>query len=162
MSEAPHQPTDQDLRDSAALRAAVQQFIRSMGLLRSHQTPCGQPLSVAHAHTLMFLLGRPTDAPGPTQQVIADHLNLDKSTVHRLLSKLRDRGLVRIDACSTDKRARCLSLTDQGRSVAATVDTASRGLFSRLSGQLPVGQGGEIAAAVRHLTHAIEALHGEE
>lgn len=147
---------------TAELRAAVQQFIRAMGLLQVRQTPCGQPLPVAQAHTLMFLAHRGADAAPPTQRVIADHLGLDKSTVTRLLQKMHARGFIHVEACATDQRAKCISLTEQGRNTGAQVDRASCALFGQVMGSLAPDAHGGIVDAIQQLTQAVQQSRGGE
>ncbi|HIF20504.1 MAG TPA: MarR family transcriptional regulator [Gemmatimonadetes bacterium] len=138
------------------LRSTVQLFVRHLGLLDVRRTPCGQPLSVAQAHALMFLRARPPEEAPPTQQVLADYLRLNKSTVTRLLQQLKSRHLVRLETCPSDKRAKRIHLTEQGRQTAANVDRTSQDLFSAVLRNLPEASREGVIQAVQELTRAIQ------
>ena len=114
---------------SQEFRAAVQKLVRSLGMLEVRQTPCGQPFSVSQAHTLMYLAPISGDADLPTQQKLANYLGLDKSTVNRLLQNLNNRGLVQIQPNRVDKRAKMVSLTPQGQTMAAQLNRSSQAMF---------------------------------
>ena len=129
-----------------------------MSLLRVQKTPCGQALTVPQAHTLMFLLERPEGAVGPTQQVLAEYLRLDKGTITRLIRSLNNPGFVRVDSCSSDKRAKCIRLTEQGERMAGQVDRASNALFTQVLHNLPTKDRDGIAPVVQQLTQAIQQL----
>jgi DNA-binding MarR family transcriptional regulator len=119
-----------------ALRGVVQRFSRSMKLLRVRQTPCGKPLSLVQAHALMFLREQAVDMGPPSQQVLADHLGVDKSTVTRLVKNMTRQGLVGLMSIASDKRVKDLVLTDKGRNMGSQVDAASRTLFGQVLARL--------------------------
>jgi len=52
-------------------------LIRALGLHQPDQTPCGQPVAIAEAHTLLELSGE----PGLSQNGLAARLRLEKSSV---------------------------------------------------------------------------------
>jgi hypothetical protein len=52
-------PAKRDDLQVQELRRLIQRLFRRFGALATDATPCGQPLSIAHAHALMVLLGRP-------------------------------------------------------------------------------------------------------
>jgi DNA-binding MarR family transcriptional regulator len=138
------------------LRRAVQQLIRCMGLLQVRQTPCGQPLSAPQAHTLVFLANRPNQEEPPTQLVLVDYLRLNKSTVTRLLQQLKRRGFVRIEHCTSDRRAKRVHLTEQGRHMAASVDRTSLELFGQVLSIIPAEDREGVIHALEQFTGAIQ------
>jgi len=141
------------------LRRTVQLFVRHLGLLDVRRTPCGHPLSVAQAHALMFLRAQPPEEAPPTQQVLADHLQLNKSTVTRLLRQLKSRHLVQLETCPADKRAKRIHLTEQGRQTAANVNRTSQELFGAVLSNLPEASREGVIQAVQELTLAIQQRH---
>jgi len=151
-----------DSASAEQLRAAVQQLIRSMGLLHVRKTPCGQPLSVSQAHCLMFLRDQPVGARAPNQRRLAQYLGLDKSTVTRLLRQLRDRDLVRVEASPQDGRARCVSLTERGHRIAGATSATSLEFFRQILNQLEPDDRDGVVRAVQGLTRAIHCLRDEE
>lgn len=144
------------------LRRTVQLFVRHLGLLDVRRTPCGHPLSVAQAHALMFLRAQPPEEAPPSQQVLADHLQLNKSTVTRLLRQLKSRHLVQLETCPADKRAKRIHLTEQGRQTAANVNRTSQELFGAVLSNLPEASREGVIHAVHELTRAIQQRHEED
>ena len=66
------------------LLESVVAFVRSFGLHKPDQTPCGQPVAVAEAHALTDLAAfRPM-----RQGELAARLRLEKSTVSRLVRQM--------------------------------------------------------------------------
>jgi len=143
------------------LRLTVQHLVRALGLLQVRRTPCGQPLPVSQAHTLLFMLSRSAGAGPPTQADLARHLGLDKSTITRLVRRMVDRDLLAVTASPTDGRARCLQLTGGGRRRAAEVDRASRALFDRVLGHLPAGRRPGVVTTLVELTAAVRQSQEE-
>ena len=141
------------------LRRTVQLFVRHLGLLDVRRTPCGHPLSVAQAHALMFLRAQPPEEAPPSQQVLADHLQLNKSTVTRLLRQLKSRHLVQLETCPADKRAKRIHLPEQGRQTAANVNRTSQELFGAVLSNLPEASREGVIQAVQELTLAIQQRH---
>jgi DNA-binding MarR family transcriptional regulator len=141
---------------AAELRLSVLGFIRAMGLLQVKETPCGQPLSVPQAHTLLFLRGQPEGAEAPSQQALADHLALDKSTITRLVRKMSDQDLLVLSPCPNDKRAKRLNLTEKGERMGGQVERASLALFAGVVSALPTSDPSSIAKAVNQLVTAIQ------
>jgi DNA-binding MarR family transcriptional regulator len=120
-----------------ALRAALQRFVRSFGLLSSAQTPCGMPLALPHAHALMALLDRQGRGERSTQQDLVKVLGVDKSNVTRLCAKMVEAGHLTQAPSPDDGRAWCVSLTPKGLRIAERVQEASRARFSHLLAALP-------------------------
>jgi DNA-binding MarR family transcriptional regulator len=126
-----------DERAATHLRALIQQFVRSFGLLSAERTPCGMPLATSHAHALMILLERAQRNDRTTQQELGAILGIDKSNVARLCAKMQRSGHVVQLRDPSDGRARLLSLTSSGRRLAEKVETSSRRRFARLLSALP-------------------------
>ncbi len=96
--------------------------MRGFGLHRPDRTPCGAPLPVSEAHALLEV-GR----HGPLSSTeLAKRLQLEKSTVSRIVAKLERRGWVRRLPCADDARVALLELTAAGRETEAGVAEARR------------------------------------
>lgn len=146
--------------DSLALRASVQRFVRSFGLLSGDQTPCGQPLAPSHAHALMLLLG-PRAGGRTSQGTLASELGLDKSSTARLCAKMEASGHVTQERSAADGRARFIRLTEKGRRVAERVDGASRARFREVLDALPSARArDDVLTALSVLNDAIATLAG--
>ena len=95
-------------------------FVRSFGLHKPDQTPCGQPVAVAEAHALMDLA-----AFGPLRQrELAVRLQLEKSTVSRLVRQMEAHGWIERNSDRLDGRAVLILLTRQGRNTARALSQA--------------------------------------
>ena len=94
--------------DAERLRTLVQTFVRRFGLLLGDHTPCGQPISVSHAHALMLLASR---SEATSQSELGRLLGIDKSNVTRLCSRMEKLGHVRQSRAPTDRRSRLVRIT---------------------------------------------------
>ncbi len=144
--------------DAEALRRLMQALFRRFGVLRGDRTPCGQPLSVAHAHALLVL----REQPALTQQALAAALGIDKSNVARLCAKMVRAGHARQDPAPEDRRSRKLSLTPRGKNLAETVDQASQRRFSGLLLALPEDSHNDVLRALELLVTALNTFQEEE
>lgn len=147
--------TDTNAPTVQTLEAGVTAFVRAFGLHQGEVTPCGQPLSVSEAHALLAL----RQQPGVRQGDLAAALELEKSTVSRLVKHLLDRGWVARDPDERDARAVTLHLTPAGAQLAQRVAAARRHKFERLLDALPEAQRPAVLAALHTL---VEALHADQ
>lgn len=135
------------------LRRVTQRFVRGFGALAADCTPCGQPLSVTHAHALMVLL-----AQGElTQQALGAELGIDKSNVARLCAKMVRAKHVKQRPSAHDGRSRLVSLTPTGTRLAHEVDRASRARFDALLRGIPKPRRADVITALQHLVDALDA-----
>lgn len=136
------------------LRPLMQRFFRRFGALSADSTPCGKPLTMAHAHGLMILLVRGE----LSQQELGAELCIDKSNVARLCAKMVDAGHVKQRPSESDGRSRRVSLTARGARLAQEVDAASRARFGALLAEVPEARRQHVIQALQHLVAALEAL----
>ncbi len=85
-------------------RKAVDQSFRELGLTDASRAP------------LVALYE--SSAPSMRQGELAEYLALDKSSLVRVLSQLREMGLVEWEADESDRRAKSIRLTTKGRAMA--------------------------------------------
>lgn len=135
------------------LRSLVQRLFRRFGTLGSETTPCGKPLSIAHAHALMVLLERGEC----TQQDLGGELCIDKSNVARLCAKMVTAGHAVQAPGARDRRSRVISLTAAGKRLAREVNVASRERFGALLAGLKPAQREQVIQGLSQLVAAIEA-----
>ena len=135
-----------------SLQEQIIAFIRAFGLHRPDQTPCGEPIAVAEAHALMEL----SHHDGLSQKALAYRLQLEKSTVSRLVSILERKRWITRTRSESDARALELHLTEAGRNVAAQLAHARQAKFARLLAALPEEQRTSVTEALRTL---VEAIH---
>lgn len=138
--------------ESTRLQEEVITFVRAFGLLRPDATPCGRPLSVSEAHSLLEL----SQGQGLSQVMLGQRLRLEKSTVSRLIDQLQKRGWVERARDPVDGRAVRLQLTEQGRQVAEQVAAARSAHFARLTERIPPNERKAVVHAFRVLVQALE------
>jgi DNA-binding MarR family transcriptional regulator len=136
------------------LRRLMQRLFRSFGALAAESTPCGKPLSIAHAHALMVMLRRGE----LSQQDLGVELGIDKSNVARLCAKMVEVGHVQQRQSEHDGRSRTVCLTKRGDRLAREVDAASGARFGALLAALPKPRRGPLIEALQHLVAAVDEL----
>ena len=130
-------------------------LIRAFGLHQPDQTPCGKPVAVAEAHALMELA---QGAPLSQNDLVA-RLQLEKSTVSRLVGILETRGWIVRARSAQDGRARELRLTESGRQIAADLAEARRTKFARVFDAIPEQERAAVLASLQILVEAIRENH---
>lgn len=152
-------PTDSqpaDLAASELLRNALQVLLRSFGALSPERTPCGQPLTLSHAHALMALYEN-----GDLRQVdVARVLGLSTSATSRLVDQLEQRGWAMRRSDAADARASRVELTPAGQKVAERTQLASRERFAAILAALAPASHGRILASLRELSVAMASIRG--
>lgn len=143
------------------LQTSVQAFVRSFGLLVTKQTPCGQPVSPSMAHALMALLDREEAGITTYQHELAELLELDRSSIARLCSRLESDGRLEQESAPHDARTRRLKLTPSGQRMAGNIRAASFARFSRIVDAIPVSKRGALLEALQLLTAAVQTLEEE-
>jgi DNA-binding MarR family transcriptional regulator len=138
------------------LRRIMQRLFRDFGALAVDTTPCGKPLSMAHAHALMVLLMKGE----LSQQELGTELRIDKSNVARLCARMAEERHIEQRSSAQDGRSRIVSLTSQGKRLAREVDAASLARFGALLGALPAERRIQLIDNLNQLLTAIEAMHG--
>ncbi|GGL90234.1 hypothetical protein GCM10011594_07380 [Nakamurella endophytica] len=99
------------------------------------------PLGLTHVQFVLLASLTYTAADGPiTQRRLAEHAAADPMMTSQVLRVLEGRGLVRRDPHPTDARARALSVTPEGRTLAnranAAVEACDDAFFSALGDDL--------------------------
>lgn len=140
------------------LRRHMQRLFRRFNVLAEGATPCGKPLSMAHAHALMLLASRER----LSQQELGAELCIDKSNVARLCAKMVEAEHVTQRASQEDGRVRLIALTARGKRVAQEVEEASRARFGLLLSALPSSSRAKVITALEQLVEAMEALPGAD
>jgi len=136
---------------SDTLQRLVAEFVRSFGLHDGETTPCGKPIPVSEAHALAELSG----GEGLSQNDLARRLQLEKSTVSRLVASMERRGWLERRTDDADSRVRRLYLSPAGRRVAGEVEAARRDKFRRLAGYLGADEMQSVETGLRSLLTAL-------
>ncbi|PLX38523.1 MAG: MarR family transcriptional regulator [Hyphomicrobiales bacterium] len=101
----------------AAVRQASRRLVRELGFMKPTLADTDLPISAVHA---ILEVG---STPELTARDLAERLNLEKSTVSRLLRKRIEAGDIAETPSKTDSRAKTLTLTEQGQAVLAAINT---------------------------------------
>lgn len=126
-------------------------LVRALGLHQPDRTPCGQPISVAEAHTMLEL----SREPGLSQNGLAARLRLEKSSVSRIVTGLEKRGWVLRRRDTSDTRIVHVYLTDDGRNAAADVASSRQAKFERIFSAIPIGERAAVLASLDTLLEVI-------
>ena len=138
--------------DAGKLAAAMVALVRAFGLHRPHETPCGEPIPVAEAYALMDLA-----AGGPLNHgELAARLQLEKSTVSRLVRQLEKRGWIARAPAGHDRRVLRIRLTAGGKRAAARLARARHSKFDQLLGAIPKEKRKLVLEAMSALVAALE------
>lgn len=132
------------------LEARLVAFVRAFGLNQPERTPCGEPISVSHAHALTELAAQPL-----TQAELARRLRLDRSVVSRLADTLADRDWLRREQHPQDQRAVQLVLIARGRAAADRVAGARRARMATLLDAVPADERDSVLHALDVLTESL-------
>ena len=139
------------VRESTAFQERLVALTRAFGWHRPDSTPCGRPVPIAEAHALLEL----SRTDSLTQQELAAALNLQKSTVSRIVARLERQGWVHRQRNASDGRALDVALTAEGSHAARDLAHARARRMSGILEHIPEGQREEVIRALRTLTEAI-------
>jgi DNA-binding MarR family transcriptional regulator len=138
---------------SLELQRRIVAFVRSFGLHRPDETPCGAPVPVSEAHALSVLAEH---GPLP-QRELGEQLGLTKSTISRLVDQLERRGWAQRHAGGADARQRHVDLTVEGRKVAGDIAARRAERMARVLEHIPEGDRPAVLAALDALVEASRA-----
>lgn len=126
-------------------------IVHSLGLHESNKTPCGQPLSISEAHAIMEL----QLSEEVTQTDISHLLQLEKSTISRLVQQMESKGWILRKTSLTDQRIKVLTLSEKGLAIANKLNISRTEKFNRILSCIPEGKQHEVIFAMEILTKAI-------
>ena len=133
-------------------------FVRAFGLHHPIRTPCGQLMSVSEAHSLTLL----SEQPQIAQHDLGAALQLDKSSVSRLVDGLVRRGWLERAANPDDGRSRCLSLTQAGEQAYGRLAEARARKFDAVLAHIPSSEYAAVLHALESLIRACDRANQEE
>ena len=86
-----------------------------------------------------------------TQREIAALAGIDKTTMVVTVDHLEQAGLAERRPAPTDRRARLVAITPEGREVLERADAAVAGVYADVLGALPEGERSGLVAALQRL-----------
>jgi DNA-binding MarR family transcriptional regulator len=133
----------------------LMQFIRGLGLHRADATPCKYPVSMAEACAMVELMHHEPIS----QRDLCQALNLEKSTVSRLVVDLEQRGWIQRERSDDDARLQLLRRTESGHQASIEIVQARNQRFGALLERVDPAQRANVVVAMSML---VEALHDEQ
>ncbi|WP_369978471.1 helix-turn-helix domain-containing GNAT family N-acetyltransferase [Xanthomonas bundabergensis] len=133
------------------IRAASRQLVRELGFLQDTLAATDYPPSAVHA--LLEIDAR--DAVGASQ--LADCLQLEKSSVSRMLRKLIAAGELRERASAEDGRAKQLRLSARGRRTVQGIHAFARAQVEAALAPLPAQAQADIGRGLARYAAALQA-----
>jgi len=129
----------------------LMQFVRGLGLHRSDATPCGFSVSLAEACALVAL----RNEEPLSQRELVRALNLEKSTVSRLVVELIDRGWVVRARDVSDARVQLMRRTPAGVTASDAIVQARNQRFGDLLAQIDPNRRQQVVDAMIVLAEAV-------
>ena len=140
--------------DTKQLQELLSEFLQTLGLHRPDQVPTGFSLSLSEMFALMTLS---SEAP-MSQQVLAEQLHLEKSTVSRLIKHLEQRGWVKRVRDRHDARMVRLHLSDEGHKQALCLVKSLAERHQRLLAELKPDEQEALAYGLSALVRALRSV----
>ncbi len=138
--------------DTKQLQDLFGEFLQALGLHQPDQVPIGFSISLSEMFALLAL----ADGAPMSQQALAEHLHLEKSTVSRLITHLEQRGWVKRVRDPRDTRMFRLQLSEEGHVQASCLAKRLTLRHERLLAELKPD---EQEALAYGLSALIRALH---
>ena len=140
--------------DTMQLQELFGEFLQALGLHRPDQVPTGFSLSLSEMFALMTLSA---EAP-MSQQVLAEQLHLEKSTVSRLITHLEQQGWVKRVRDLHDTRMFRLQLSDAGHEQASCLAKSLAERHQRLLAALKPDEQKALAYGLSALIRALRTV----
>jgi DNA-binding MarR family transcriptional regulator/ribosomal protein S18 acetylase RimI-like enzyme len=134
------------------LRDASRRLVRELGFMKPTLAGTDLPPSAVHALIEIGASGSLTAAD------LSGRLNLDKSSISRMVRKLAVSGELAEAASARDGREKLLSLTSKGRRTLAAIDAFAEDQVGAALGNLAPGDRGRVGAGLAAYAGALEAL----
>ncbi|WP_082109120.1 MarR family winged helix-turn-helix transcriptional regulator [Azospirillum thiophilum] len=132
------------------IRDASRRIVRELGFMRA--TLAGTELPASAVHALIEIGGRGS----LTATELCQRLNLEKSSVSRMLRKLVGAGELAEGGSETDGRAKRLTLTAQGRRTLAAIDAFAHDQVGSALACLPAADHATVVEGLRLYAGALQ------
>ncbi|MBL28562.1 MAG: MarR family transcriptional regulator [Rhodospirillaceae bacterium] len=138
------------------IRNASRKLVRELGFMRP--TLAGTNLSPSAVHAVIEI-GR---SEAVTARDLGERLNLEKSSVSRLLRRLIDADLLAVTASAEDGRAKRLALTDRGKATLSAINAFAEEQVRAALDRMPADRGSVVLNGIRVYADALEAIRRNE
>lgn len=129
----------------------VQKLVRVFQLFERDQIKV-HGFTSSQCYTLIEI----SKAQSLTMNELSDKMNLDTSTMTRVIDKLVRDGFVERDRHESDRRVVVVTLTDKGNKAAAKLHLSVNEYYKKIISSIPMGQTEEILNSVSVLLKAFE------
>lgn len=133
------------------VRDASRRIVRELGFMKPTVGATGLPISAVHA---LVEIGR---ARSLTAATLGDILQLEKSSISRLLRKLAETGELEERENPHDARSKLLSLTSRGKEMLARIDRFGQGQVAGAFARLAPDQRRAVVAGLEAYAGALGA-----
>jgi MarR family transcriptional regulator, organic hydroperoxide resistance regulator len=140
--------------DTRQLQDLFSEFLQALGLHRPDQVPTGFSISLSEMFALLVL----SDEAPVSQQVLAEQLHLEKSTVSRLIKHLEQRGWVKRVRDLQDTRIFRLHLSEAGHEQASRLARSLAERHQRLLAELKPDEQEALAYGLSALIRALRTV----
>ena len=147
---------DGEKKEAGRLREATRQLLRGLGILEKNEAGCCE-LSLGQCHAIVEI-GRSGEM---SLMQLAALLNLDKSTVSRLVDKLVQEGLIDRRENASDRRCSALLLTKTGQISFQNVEAKMSDHFMDLLKALPQEKRMQVIESVELLGAAVSRIQNK-
>ncbi|WP_213990191.1 helix-turn-helix domain-containing GNAT family N-acetyltransferase [Sodalis sp. dw_96] len=134
-----------------AIRVASRRLVREFGFMRP--TLAGSDLSPSSVHALVEIGSR----GAMTAAELSEVLQLEKSSVSRMLRKFIAHGQLCAGVSPRDGRSKTLTLTRKGRDTLAAIDAYARAQVAGALEKLPADAQGKVLHGLSNYADALEA-----
>lgn len=138
------------------LRSIMQQFIRSFGLLEQTQTPCGFSLSLSQVFALQEL-----EKQTLTNTELAERLQLERSSVSRLIDGLVKGEFVSRKLNENNRREVVLALTEKGMGSIQRLRDQSVGFYNTILENMSESEQDQFYESFKTFTNSIIKVRRE-
>lgn len=135
------------------LRGNMQKVVRFFSVGAS-ETPCGVKISTSFAHVLLTLNALKKDLVN--QQILAQELGLNKSSIARTCAGLEEQGFIKIEVHGDDKRNNSIIMTAKGLKMSERLKAQGDQYFASILEKIPKNKTNEILNSIAILAEAIE------
>lgn len=118
--------------DASELRVQLLTLMRHVDSLEEHEGHDGESLPSSHARALMVLLDYHHAEEEPTLSDLVELLDIDKSNVTRLCQRMDEAGHIEVRRDPQDRRAKRVSLSEDGLLLARYVNHESLQRFEEI------------------------------
>lgn len=152
--------TEQSYRD----KRKYDQCVRDIGILLQRHSHIFQRMereqhrATGFTGSQSFLLILLLDRREMSKGEIGDTMNLEKSSVSRLITPLERDSLVETRSLDEDRRLRIVRLTPKGKMTARAVKETREAYYRQVISHLPRGHVREVMESAETLTRALEQI----